>query len=283
MQIIDGKEVSRKRLEILKQNIETTFSKTQKRPGLAVLRIGEDPASQVYVKRKIKICKEIGIQSIEKHLDPEVPLSEVLVHIKRLNENPEFHGLLIQLPVPKHLPETKLLEEVNPKKDVDGFHPVNIGRFMSGQESFIPCTPHGIMNLLSAYGLKISGKRAVVIGRSLIVGRPMSVLLDRAGATVTVVHSKTVNPDEIIRQADILVVAVGKPHFIKKEQVKEGAVVIDVGINRLPNGRLAGDVDFEGVKEVASAITPVPGGVGPMTICSLMENTWKSFQQFLNS
>jgi len=277
MILLDGKKVSKKRLEALKRLIEDHFSKTNKRPGLAVVRVGENPASKVYVGKKVKTCNEIGIHSVEKNLSADISEDEILSQIRELNHDSEIHGILVQLPLPKQLSEQKILEAVDPRKDVDGFHPINIGKFISGQSSFIPCTPLGIMNLLEENEIQVEGKRAVVIGRSVIVGRPMSILLDRSGATVTVVHSKTKNPDDIIKQADILVVAVGKPLMIKENQVKPGAVVIDVGINRLENGKLVGDVDFESVQEVVSAITPVPGGVGPMTICTLMENTWKSF------
>jgi methylenetetrahydrofolate dehydrogenase (NADP+)/methenyltetrahydrofolate cyclohydrolase len=274
MILLDGNATSKKRLAELKDKIASENSK----PGLAVVRVGEDPASKIYVGKKVKTCKDLGFHSVESHQPENISQKDLLKIIQDLNHDPKIHGILVQLPLPKHISESAVIEAIEPSKDVDGFHPINLGRLLAQQDGFVPCTPLGIMNLLKEYKIEIKGKRAVVIGRSRIVGRPISLLLDQAGATVTVVHSQTKNADEIISAADILVVAVGKPHFIKSSQVKASAVVIDVGINRLPNGKIVGDVDFESIKEKVYAITPVPGGVGPMTICSLLENTWKSLK-----
>lgn len=275
MLILDGKKLSEKRLQILKDRV----LKSQSKPGLAVIRIGEDAASKVYVGKKIKTCQEMGFYSIERHLPATVTQADVLKEIQKLNKDPKIHGILVQLPLPKHLSDTEIIECIDPKKDVDGFHPLNRGRFLAGQKTFCPCTPLGIMHLLSEYGIDPKGKSALVIGRSLIVGRPMSLLLDRAGATVTVAHSQTRNLDQLCASADIIVVAIGKPHFLSQQKLKPGVVIVDVGINRLESGKLVGDVDYEKYSSIASAMTPVPGGVGPMTICTLLENTWQSFEQ----
>ncbi len=278
MILIDGNATSKKRLTELKAKVEARFHRDGKRPGLAVVRIGEDPASKIYVGKKIKTCHDVGVYSLEKHYPATISEKDVLALIEELNANPLVHGILVQLPLPKHISADKILNAVAPEKDVDGFHPLNQGMLFIGQPTFVACTPLGIMNLLREYEIEISGKRAVVVGRSRIVGRPISVLLDQAGATVTVVHSQTKDRHTLLKQAEIIVAAVGKPHFVTSEDVREGAVVIDVGINRLESGKIVGDVDFEAVSKRASAITPVPGGVGPMTICSLLENTWKSFE-----
>jgi len=276
MILLDGQAVSKKRLQLLKGKIDKL--RDEKRPGLAVVRVGEDPASKVYVGKKIKACQEVGIYSVERHLDSKISQSAVIEIVDQLNADSSVHGILVQLPIPSQLSASQILDRVDPRKDVDGFHPMNLGRLVAGEKGgFVACTPLGIMNLLAEYKIEIAGKLAVVVGRSRIVGRPMSLLLDQAGATVTVVHSKTRDPDSLLERAEILIVAVGKPHLISKQKLKKGVVVVDVGMNRLESGKLVGDVDFERVKEVASAITPVPGGVGPMTICSLLENTWKSF------
>ncbi|MBN8554014.1 MAG: bifunctional methylenetetrahydrofolate dehydrogenase/methenyltetrahydrofolate cyclohydrolase FolD [Deltaproteobacteria bacterium] len=279
MILLDGNKSSKARLEKLKEKVSAAEKKSGKKPGLAVIRIGEDPASKIYVGKKVKTCSEIGFYSQELHHSEKISESELLKIIQSLNQNPKIHGILTQLPLPKHISEAAVIEAISPEKDVDGFHPINLGRLVAQQNGFVPCTPLGIMNLLVDNKIEIKGKRAVVIGRSRIVGRPISLLLDHAGATVTVVHSQTQNPNEMISSADILVVAVGKPHFVKADQIKKGAVVIDVGINRLADGKIVGDVDFESAKDKVSAITPVPGGVGPMTICTLLENTWKSFER----
>ncbi|MDB5037381.1 MAG: Bifunctional protein FolD [Bacteriovoracaceae bacterium] len=277
MLLLDGKKLSEKRLSALKKEVEEHYEKTKTRPGLAVIRIGDNPASKVYVGKKVKACHDVGIHSVEVLFPESVSEEKVLTEVEKLNRDPAINGILIQLPIPKHLSEKVLMERMNPKKDVDGFHPLNRGKFLAGDDALIPCTPLGIMNLLKEYKIEIKGKSALVIGRSLIVGRPMSLLLDQAGATVTVAHSQTKNLEELCERADIIVVAIGKPHFLSSQKIKAGAVIIDVGINRLESGKLVGDVDFEKYKSIASAITPVPGGVGPMTICSLLENTWKSF------
>jgi len=277
MILLDGTKTSKSRLETLKTKVSMEFTKTSRRPGLAVVRVGDDPASKVYVGKKIKACREAGFHSLERYLLETTTTDELLKVIHELNADSDIHGILVQLPLPKQISELKILEAVLPEKDVDGFHPTNLGRLVAHEQGFVACTPKGIMILLEAYKVPITGKRAVVVGRSRIVGRPMSLLLDHAGATVTVVHSKTPDISIHTREADILVVAIGKPKFISGNQVKAGAVVLDVGINRLNDGSLCGDIDFESVSKVASAITPVPGGVGPMTIASLLENTWDAF------
>ncbi|PIR23373.1 MAG: bifunctional methylenetetrahydrofolate dehydrogenase/methenyltetrahydrofolate cyclohydrolase FolD [Deltaproteobacteria bacterium CG11_big_fil_rev_8_21_14_0_20_45_16] len=282
MRLLDGKRLSKQLLLTLKDEISKTYASSLKRPGLCVLRIGEDPASKIYVNKKIQTCNELGIQSSELHLDAGITQSELLKQIICLNQDPAIHGILIQLPLPKHLNSSSPLEAVSPLKDVDGFHPTNLGRLMIGEAELIPCTPLGIMSLLDENSIEIKGKRAVVIGRSRIVGRPISLLLDQAGATVTVVHLQTSHPEALCKEADILVAAAGKPNLVGKNHIKEGVVIVDVGIHRTDSGKLIGDVNFEEVKELASAITPVPGGVGPMTVCSLMQNTWKAFCRLEN-
>ncbi|MCX8099289.1 MAG: bifunctional methylenetetrahydrofolate dehydrogenase/methenyltetrahydrofolate cyclohydrolase FolD [Casimicrobiaceae bacterium] len=246
-------------------------------PGLAVVLVGEDPASQVYVKNKIATCEALGMASFHHRLPASTSEAELLALIARLNADASVHGILVQLPLPKHIAEARVIEAIAPEKDVDGFHAANIGALTIGRPRFAPCTPAGCMELLASIGLTdLRGKHAVVIGRSNIVGKPMALLLLHANATVTLCHSATANLTEHTRRADILVAAVGRPRFVTAEMVKPGAVVIDVGINRLPaseGGGLVGDVDFERVREVAGAITPVPGGVGPMTIAMLMKNT----------
>ncbi len=279
MILLDGKAVSEARLTDLKHKMEEHYLKTRKRPGLAVLRVGEDPASKIYVRKKIQTCERVGIHSLERHFPETTSEKELLEVIRDFNRDSDIHGILVQLPLPKQILTDRILEEVDPKKDVDGFHPMNLGKLVINQDGLRACTPLGLMNLLSEYKIDVYGKRAVVVGRSRIVGRPMSLLLDLAGATVTVVHTETKNPDEITRSADILVVAAGKPHLIQGSQIKEGAVVVDVGIHRASSGEIVGDVHACSVEKKACAMTPVPGGVGPMTICSLLENTWKAFQQ----
>lgn len=280
MILLDGNKISKERLKILKEKVAATFAESKQRPGLVVVRVGDDPASQVYVSKKIKACQDVGFFSEEKHLSETASEDQLLKIIADLNANSHIHGILVQLPLPKQISEKKILECVLPEKDVDGFHPINLGRLLARDEGFVACTPRGIMTLLAAYKIPVAGKNAVVIGRSRIVGRPMSLLLDHAGATVTVVHSQTPNIEEFTTKADVLVVAIGKPKFISAKSVKKGAVVIDVGINRGKDGKLCGDVDFDSVSQIASAITPVPGGVGPMTIASLLENTWDAFENF---
>lgn len=271
-QVINGKEiVSAYRIQIKEEVAQLTQQGLQ--PGLAVIIVGDDPASHVYVRNKAKACEEAGIYSEVHKLEEATPEADVLALIERLNNDPKIHGILVQSPLPKHISEEKVVEAISVHKDADCFHPVNVGNLMIGKEGPAPCTPAGVIAILKKIGYDIAGKHAVVIGRSNIVGKPMAILLLRENATVTVVHSKTPNMAEITSQADILVAAVGKAKMIKKEHVKPGAVVIDVGINRLDTGKLAGDVDFDDVLDTASYITPVPGCVGPMTITILLRNT----------
>jgi methylenetetrahydrofolate dehydrogenase (NADP+)/methenyltetrahydrofolate cyclohydrolase len=263
--------------EEMKEDVKNLQKEKGVVPGLAVAIIGEDPASQVYVRNKEKSCAEVGIYS-EKHALPvETKEEKLLELIAKLNKNPKIHGILVQLPLPGHIDEKKVLSAIDPNKDVDGFHPINVGRLMIGEAVFPPCTPHGIMELLKRSKVELEGKRAVVVGRSNIVGKPVALMLLGENATVTVCHSRTRNLAEEIRGGDVVVAAVGKPQMIKGDMIKEGAVVIDVGVNRL-NDKLVGDVDFEAAKERASLITPVPGGVGPMTITMLLKNTIKAAQ-----
>jgi methylenetetrahydrofolate dehydrogenase (NADP+)/methenyltetrahydrofolate cyclohydrolase len=242
-------------------------------PGLAVIIVGEDPASKVYVANKVKACAELGLHSEHIVLPADISEATLLEKIAALNSDPKIHGLLVQLPVPKHIDSDKILKAISPDKDVDGFHQMNVGALVIGNTQFPPCTPYGAMKLLEKCGVEIEGKHAVVIGRSNIVGKPMALMLLQKNATVTICTSKTVDLAKFTRDADILVVATGKPQMITGDMIKPGAAVIDVGINRLPNGKLVGDVDFDSAKEVAGWITPVPGGVGPMTITMLVANT----------
>lgn len=242
-------------------------------PTLAVILVGNDPASAVYVKNKQKACIETGITPIQITMPEETAESELLAKIDELNADSTVHGILVQLPLPKHISEKNVIERISPKKDVDAFTHDSVGRIVEGKYSFLPCTPAGIMKLLEYYNVDIQGKECVIVGRSNIVGKPMALLMLNASGTVTVCHSKTKNLSEVTKRADILVVAVGKAEFVTADMVKDGAVVVDVGINRMPDGKLKGDVEFEGVSKVASLITPVPGGVGPMTISMLMQNT----------
>ena len=242
-------------------------------PGLLVIRVGDDPASEVYVRNKKRACEKAGLAAWEKHLSKDASEEEVLSVIDEANANPEVHGILVQLPLPPGLDDAKVLERVDPDKDVDGFHPVNIGRLSTGRPGPRPCTPKGIMRLIEEIGCDPKGKEAVVVGRSDIVGKPIAMLLLHAHATVTICHSRTVDLKEVCRRADILVAAVGRPEMVRGDWVKPGAVVIDVGINRRDDGKLVGDVAFDEARERASQITPVPGGVGPMTIAMLLSNT----------
>lgn len=275
MQLIDGKAISAKVKEEVK-NEAAQLTEKGVIPCLAVILVGDDKASQTYVNSKEKACKACGIRSLKYTLEANTGESALIDLIQSLNENDEVDGILVQLPLPKHIDENKILEKISCEKDVDGFHAVNVGRLVSGLDGFVPCTPCGIMRLFKEYGIEVSGKNAVVIGRSNIVGKPMANLLLNANATVTVTHSKTQNLAKITKDADIIVVAIGKPNFLKADMVKNGTVVIDVGINRLENNKLIGDVDFENVANKCSFITPVPGGVGPMTIAMLLKNTIKS-------
>lgn len=270
--ILSGKAVSARIKETMKTEVEALKAKGIN-PGLAVIIVGDDPASKVYVGRKEAMCAELGMYSEKYALPEETTQKELVALVEKLNKDTSIHGILVQLPLPKHLDEKAVINTIVPEKDVDAFHPVNVGKIMIGDYDFVPCTPAGIMELIAESNVEIEGKNCVVVGRSNIVGKPMSMLLLHKNGTVTTCHSKTRNIAEITKNADILVAAVGRANFITADMVKEGAVVIDVGMNRLDDGRLVGDVDFEAVKSVAGAITPVPGGVGPMTISMLMKNT----------
>lgn len=272
-EFIDGKYVSAEVRKKLKSEIQAFISETNTTPGLAVILVGNNPASAVYVKNKHKACLEVGINSYEITMPEETGEDELLSKIEELNNDASVHGILVQLPLPKHISEEKVINKISPDKDVDAFHPANVGKIVSGKYDFIPCTPAGIMELLHFYNVDISGKECVVIGRSNIVGKPMALLLLAENGTVTVCHSRTKELKEVTRRADILVVAVGKANFVSADMVKPGAVVIDVGINRKEDGKLCGDVNFEEASAIASKITPVPGGVGPMTITMLLKNT----------
>ncbi|MDF2568092.1 MAG: methenyltetrahydrofolate cyclohydrolase/5,10-methylenetetrahydrofolate dehydrogenase [Oscillospiraceae bacterium] len=270
--IIDGKVVSTKVRQEVKEEVEK-LNQQGINVGLAVVIVGKDPASRIYVNSKKKACAEIGIYSEEYALDESITEQELLTLVEKLNHDTKINGILVQSPLPKHINENRIVEAISPLKDVDAFHAQNVGKIMIGDFDFLPCTPSGCIDLIESTGTEISGKNCVVIGRSNIVGKPMAMLLLHKNGTVTICHSKTRNLAEVCRQADILVAAVGVPNLVKKDMVKQDAVVIDVGMNRLEDGSLCGDVDFEGVSQVASYITPVPGGVGPMTIATLMKNT----------
>lgn len=276
--ILEGKVFAAQIKENIKSEVEKLMAEHGITPGLAVIIVGENPASKVYVSHKHKACAEMGIHSEVVQMAEMVTKEELLGQITLLNENPAIDGILLQLPLPKHLSqyETEFLNAIDPDKDVDGFHPVNVGKLAIGQEHLLPCTPYGCIKMLELAQMDIAGKHAVIVGRSNIVGKPMANLLLVRNATVTVCHSRTIDLPSITRQADILVVAIGKPNFITKDMVKPGAVVIDVGINRMADKKLVGDVDFHEVKEVAGAITPVPGGVGLLTIAMLLSNTVKA-------
>lgn len=275
-QIIDGKELAKKvRLE-LKDEVEKLKKDDNIHPKLAVIMVGSDPASQIYVRNKSKACDEIGIEFEEFLLDENTTQKELLDLIDRLNENEKVNGILLQSPIPKNLDINEAFRRISPEKDVDGFNPVNVGKLTLGQKGFISCTPFGVIKMLEEYNIDIEGKNAVVLGRSNIVGKPMSQCLLNKNATVTICHSKTKNINDITKNADIIVAAIGKKEFLKGDMVKEGVVVIDVGINRGEDGKLKGDVDFDEVSKKASYITPVPGGVGPMTIAMLMTNVVKA-------
>ncbi|MBA2873417.1 bifunctional methylenetetrahydrofolate dehydrogenase/methenyltetrahydrofolate cyclohydrolase FolD [Thermaerobacillus caldiproteolyticus] len=278
-QIISGTELAKeKRLQLAKE-VEQ-LKKEGIEPGLTVILVGDNPASHSYVKGKQKACAEVGIRSTLLAFPETITESFLLEQIKQLNEDPSVHGILVQLPLPSHINELKVIETIAPEKDVDGFHPINIGRMMVGQKAFLPCTPYGILWMVQSLGVEIAGKHVVVVGRSNIVGKPVGQLFLREHATVTYCHSKTKNLADLTRQADILIVAVGKARLIGAEHVKKGAIVIDVGVNRLEDGKLCGDVNFEEVKEVASYLTPVPKGVGPMTITMLLHNTIEAAREY---
>ncbi len=272
-QIINGKLVSAEVREELKAQTQELFEKYGIRPRLAVIIVGDDPASKVYVNNKEKGCADVGFYSEVYRLPEQTTQEELLALVDKLNKDDKIHGILCQLPLPKHLDENAVILAINPEKDVDAFHPVNVGRIMIGDYSFLPCTPAGVMRLIESTGVDVTGKECVVIGRSNIVGKPQAMLLLHKNATVTICHSRTKNLAEVTRRADILVVAIGKADFVTGDMVKEGAIVIDVGMNRKADGKLTGDVDFASVEPKASFITPVPGGVGPMTISMLLTNT----------
>jgi methylenetetrahydrofolate dehydrogenase (NADP+)/methenyltetrahydrofolate cyclohydrolase len=269
--IIDGKAISAKRREEVALKV-CELKKLGVTPGLAVVIVGEDPASQVYVRNKQEGCEAVGMYSEKHALLATTPQEDLLALVDELNGREDIHGILVQLPLPTHIDEDAVLDAIHPDKDVDGFHPVNVGHMVIGKEALLPCTPHGCIVMLEEIGYDLNGKEAVVIGRSNIVGKPIAIMLLEKNATVTVCHSRTVDLPSVVRRADVVVAAVGRPEMVKGDWLKPGAVVIDVGINRV-EGKLVGDVDFASAAEVASAITPVPGGVGPMTIAMLLENT----------
>ncbi len=275
-QIIDGKAIAAQIREEIKQEV----LQMAVRPGLAVILVGEDPASQVYVRNKSRACQEVGFFSQVYTLPFETTQEMLDELIDQLNDSPAIHGILVQLPLPRHLSEERVISRIKPEKDVDAFHPISAGNVLLGRDGFAPCTPAGVMELLVRSGVEIAGKRAVVIGRSNIVGKPMAMLLMAADATVTVAHSKTKGLSDLCREADILVAAIGKANFVTADMIKPGAVVIDVGINRTSEGKLCGDCDYASVEPVAAMITPVPGGVGPMTIAMLLKNTLRAAKQF---
>lgn len=273
--LLSGKEVSAR----IKGELKTEVAALKEKgifPGLAVVIVGDDPASRVYVNSKKKNCEELGIYSEEYALPENTSENELLQLIKKLNKKEDINGILVQLPLPRHINEENIINAIDPKKDVDAFHPANVGKIMIGNYDFVPCTPAGVMELIKESGIEVCGKECVVVGRSNIVGKPQAMLLLHQNGTVTICHSRTKNLKETVKKADILVVAVGKPNFITGDMIKPGAVVIDVGINRIADKKLVGDVDFESCENIAGAITPVPGGVGPMTIAMLMRNTVKA-------
>ena len=271
--IIDGKAVSAKLREEIKNESAAFEKETGIRPGLAVIIVGDDPASQIYVRNKGKACEEVGFYSEIHRLAAETTEEELLSLVHRLNANDKIHGILVQSPLPSHLDEALIVNNIDYNKDVDAFHPVNVGKIMLGDYNFLPCTPAGVMELLKAYDIDVTGKEVAVVGRSNIVGKPQAMLMLHANATVTICHSRTKNLSEVLRRADVVVMVIGKAKFLKADMIKDGAVVIDVGMDRDENGKLCGDVDFEECEKKASYITPVPGGVGPMTITMLMKNT----------
>ena len=276
--IIDGNALAKQIRSEIANRTSALIAKGSK-PGLAVILVGEDPASQVYVRNKVKACEDVGMFSILDRHPADLTEAKLLERIHELNHDPKIHGILVQLPLPKHIDSHRVIEAIAPEKDVDGFHVANAGALMIGAPLFRPCTPYGCMKMLESINYPMRGARAVVIGASNIVGKPMAMLLLQAGATVTICNSKTRDLSTHTKEADILVVATGKPKMVTANMVKPGAVVIDVGINRLPDGKLCGDVDFESVKDIAGAITPVPGGVGPMTITMLLLNTLEAAER----
>lgn len=280
-ELIDGKELAKKIRKNLKKDVLDLREKGVN-PKLAVIMVGDDPASQVYVRNKSKACEKTGIEFEEYIFDSGITEEELIETIEKLNKDDSVHGILVQCPIPKHINTNRALRAILPSKDVDGFHPVNVGNLSIGEDSFVSCTPYGIVKMIEEYNIETEGKNAVILGRSNIVGKPLIQCMLNKNATVTVCHSRTKNIEEITKNADILIAAIGKPKFVKESMVKDGAVVIDVGINRLEDGSIVGDVDFENVEKKASFITPVPGGVGPMTIAMLLSNVVKSAKSSLN-
>lgn len=275
--MIRGKELAAQLRSQLAEKVRETYDKTGKRPGLAVVQVGEDPASSIYVNNKKKACEEAGLMSYGYRLPADIEEHELLELIDQLNNDPSVHGILCQLPLPDQISEFKVINAIDPKKDVDGFHPVNVGLLSLGKDGLVSCTPAGVLEMLKAYNIPLVGANCVIVGRSNIVGKPVAQLMLKEHCTVTITHSRTRDLAAVCRQADILIAAIGRPEMITADYVKPGAVVIDVGINRNAAGKLVGDVDFASVEPVASAISPVPGGVGPMTIAMLLENTWQTF------
>jgi len=275
---IDGKAIAQRYRQELAVRVDR-LKDSGVTPGLAVVIVGDDPASKVYVRNKAMACESIGMHSEVHALSANTTQAHLLDFLRRLNDDDAIHGILVQLPLPKHIDSRAVIEAIDPAKDVDGFHHQNVGALVAGEPAFYPCTPWGVMKMLEHEGVAVEGSRAVVIGRSMIVGKPMALMLINAGATVTVCHSKTRDLPAVARQADILVAAVGRPRFVGADMVKPGAIVIDVGINRLPDGKLAGDVDYDAVAPIAAKITPVPGGVGPMTIAMLLANAVRSAER----
>ncbi len=279
--ILDGKGLAKKIQSRLQGEIAQQITLKKRQPGLAVLMVGDNPASTVYVRNKEKACQRIGMASYGQHFPANTTQAQLEEVIEELNEDSNVHGILVQLPLPDHFDSVALLHKIAPHKDADGLHPNNLGKLVRGEQGLRSCTPAGVMEILQEYDIELAGKKAVVIGRSILVGKPIALMLLEKNATVTMAHSRTINLKEVTREADILIAAVGKPEIITADMVKAGAVVIDVGINRLPTedgkGRLVGDVDSEKVKEVAGYITPVPGGVGPMTVTMLLQNTYESY------
>jgi methylenetetrahydrofolate dehydrogenase (NADP+)/methenyltetrahydrofolate cyclohydrolase len=279
MQLIDGKSLANKIHANVAKEVEKLKQEQNIVPGLAVILVGDDPASHAYVKMKAKACEKVGFYSITHNMPETISQDEIIATIQMMNKNPRIDGILVQLPLPKHIDTNKILEVIDPKKDVDGFHPYNVGRLATNLDGFVPCTPLGVMKMFEEYDIDLKGKDVCVVGASNIVGKPMAALLLNANATVTVTHIYTKDLKSHTSKADIVIVGVGVPALIKEDMVKDGAIVIDIGINRLENGLLVGDVDFANVSKKCSYITPVPGGVGPMTIAMLLANTLKSAQQ----
>ena len=280
MEIINGTELSAKIRQTIKQEVEEIKTQGKRPPLLSVILVGDNPASQSYVRSKEKACLSVGMENRTIRLDAGISQEELIQVVRNQNEDPDVDGILVQLPLPDHFDADPILDQISPDKDVDGLHPVNAGLLLTGRDGLVPCTPSGVMEMLKSIGLEdLSGLNAVVIGRSNLVGKPLSLLLQQKNATVTMAHSRTKDLAQICSRADILIAAVGKEKMITKEYIKEGAVVIDVGINRMANGKLCGDVDFDDVKDKVSAITPVPGGVGPMTVCMLLMNTLKAYKE----